>query len=56
MAETLKQRCQSNINWCWVNFNISHEKNLYTNGSGEIDLIDCPMYLTLGKEDNVATK
>lgn len=56
VLETLKQRCQANINWCWVNFNISHEENLFTKGSGEIDLIDCPIYLTYGKEDNVVTK
>ncbi len=51
--ETLKERCQMNVNWCWVNFNISNESNLYTKGNGRMKEIKCPIYLTLSDSDNV---
>jgi pimeloyl-ACP methyl ester carboxylesterase len=54
--ETLKERCQMNINWCWVNFNISNESNLYTKGHNRIKELKCPVYLTLSDQDNVVTK
>jgi pimeloyl-ACP methyl ester carboxylesterase len=54
--ETLKERCQMNINWCWVNFNISEEANLYTKGHDRISELNCPVYLTLSDQDNVVTK
>ncbi|MFA7589546.1 MAG: alpha/beta hydrolase [Acholeplasmataceae bacterium] len=56
VKETLKQRCQMNINWCWVNFNISDEPNLYAKGTGEMHGIKCPIYLTLGLKDNIVTE
>lgn len=55
VKETLKQRCQMNINWCWVNFNISNESNLYKVGNGTMNQIECPIHLTLALEDNVVT-
>lgn len=55
VKETLKQRCQMNINWCWVTFNISNEANPYSKGSGEMNKITCPIYITLGLKDNVVT-
>lgn len=54
--ETLKERCQMNINWCWVNFNISDEANLYTKGHDRVGELKCPVYLTLSDQDNVVTK
>jgi pimeloyl-ACP methyl ester carboxylesterase len=51
--ETLKERCQMNINWCWVNYNISNESNLYTNGHNRVNELKCPVYLTLADKDNV---
>ncbi len=56
IRETLKERCQMNINWCWVNFNISSESNLYTKGNGRMKELKCPIYLTLSSDDNVVTK
>lgn len=56
VKETLKQRSQENINWCWVNFNISDEANLYSKGSSEYKSIKCPIHLTLGLKDSVVTK
>lgn len=54
--ETLKERCQMNINWCWVNFNISNESNAYRKGDGRMKDITCPIYLTLSDQDNIVTK
>ncbi|MFA6801771.1 MAG: alpha/beta hydrolase [Acholeplasmataceae bacterium] len=51
--ETLKQRCQMNINWCWPTFNISNESNLYTKGNSRMKDLKCPIYLTLSDHDNV---
>ena len=56
IRETLKERCQMNINWCWVNFNVSSESNLYTKGNGRMKELKCPIYLTLSSDDNVVTK
>lgn len=56
VEETLKERCQMNINWCWVNFNISNESNLYTKGNARMKDIHCPIYLTLSDHDNIVTK
>ncbi|MDD2574954.1 MAG: alpha/beta hydrolase [Acholeplasmataceae bacterium] len=55
VKETLKQRCLMNINWCWVNFNLSDEPNLYVKGNGQMHLIKCPVYITKGMIDNVVT-
>ncbi len=51
--ETLKERVQMNVNWMWVNFNISNESNLYRKGTGQMRDIKCPIYLTLSDQDNV---
>ncbi|MDR0832138.1 MAG: alpha/beta hydrolase, partial [Bacillales bacterium] len=53
VKETLKERCQLDINWCWVNFNISDEPNLYTQGNSTYHQITCPITLTLGENDNI---
>lgn len=55
VKETMKQRSQSYINWCWVNFNISDEANLYTKGNGLMNQIKCPIHITLAENDNVVT-
>lgn len=54
--ETLKERCQMNINWCWVTFNISDESNLYTKGHDRVTELRCPVYLSLSDQDNVVVK
>lgn len=56
VKETLKQRSQANINWCWVNFNISDDSNLYSKGTSEYHQIKCPVIITLGLIDNVVTE
>ncbi len=53
--ETLKQRSQANINWCWITFNISNEANLYTKGNGSMKEIQCPVSLTKGLKDKIVT-
>lgn len=55
VEETLKERCQMNINWCWVNFNISNERNKYNSGNGRMKELNCPIYLTLSDQDNIVT-
>lgn len=55
VKETLKQRSQMNINWAWVNFNISNKPNLYGSGNNQMSLITCPIYITLAYDDNVVT-
>lgn len=54
--ETLKQKNQDVINWCWVNYNISDEENLYSKGSSKMHLIKCPIHLTLSLDDNIVSK
>lgn len=56
IGETIKERCQMNINWCWVNFNISNESNLYTKGNARMHEITCPIYISLSDSDNVVYK
>lgn len=56
VRETLKQRCQMSINWIWVNFNISDAPNPYSQGNSQMHNIQCPIYLTVGKKDNVVTE
>lgn len=55
VKESLKQRCLMNINWCWVTFNLSDEPNLYVKGNGQMNLINCPVYITKGLVDNIVT-
>lgn len=53
ITETLKQRNLADIDWALANFNMSHEHNSYTAGSGLIDKVEIPVLSFWGEKDYV---
>ena len=51
--ETLKQRNLADIDWSLANFNMSHQHNGYTEGSGLIDKIEIPVLSFWSDKDYV---
>lgn len=53
IKETLKQRNLVDIDWSLATFNLSHQHNGYTEGSGLIDKIEIPVLSFWGEKDYV---
>ena len=53
ISETLKQRNLVDLDWALINFNMSNEHNRYTQGTGEIGKIRCPVAFTCAELDKV---
>lgn len=55
-AENLKQRNLVDVDWSLANFNMSNVSNLYSDGTGDIGLVECPVLLVWGNADLVVTE
>ena len=51
IAETLKQRNLVDVDWALAAFNMSAEHNGYTQGSGAVGSINCPVTITCAAHD-----
>ena len=53
ITETLKQRNLIDVDWSLINFNVSDEHNGYSQGTGAIKNISCPVTFTCAGFDKV---